>query len=87
LRFELITNLAHLVGFRFATGILKVNQIKARFPENVVAATLLAEVAKSIEEVAKAFIGNVGVAPTRHQLFRRLLPIARPEASKPKRLG
>jgi hypothetical protein len=87
LSFELIADLAHLVGLRFATRILEVDQIKTRFPKNVVAATLLADVAKSIEEVTNVLIVDVGVALTRHQLFQRFLPIAHSVTFKPKRLG
>jgi hypothetical protein len=54
LSFELIADLAHLVGHRFATRVLEVDQIETRFPENVAAATLFVGVAKSIEEVIPA---------------------------------
>jgi hypothetical protein len=69
--FELIADLAYLIGFRFATRTLEIDQIKTRFPKNIVTATLSPGIAKSTEEVAKVIKVDTGVALSRHQLFER----------------
>jgi hypothetical protein len=76
-----------LVGLCFSPRILEVYQVKARFPEDVVAAALPPCVPKSSEEVAEIIEVDAGVTLSRHQFLQDFLPIAQPGRLKPKRLG
>jgi hypothetical protein len=76
-----------LVGLCFSTRVLEVYQVKARFPEDIVAAALPPCVPKSGEEVAEIIEVDAGVTLSRHQFLQGFLPIAHPGRSKPKRLG
>jgi hypothetical protein len=59
--FELIADLAHLIGLCFSTRVLEVDQLRARFPEDIVAAVLPPCVPESGEEVADVIEVDAGV--------------------------
>jgi hypothetical protein len=76
-----------LVGLCFSPRVLEIYQVKARFPEDIVAATLPPCVPKSGEEVAEIIEVDAGVTLSRHQFLQDFLPIAHLGGLKPKRLG
>ena len=76
-----------MVGLCFSPRVLEVYQVKARFPEDIVAAALPPCVPKSSEEVAEIIEVDAGFTVSGHQFPQGFIPIAHPGRMKPKRLG